>query len=785
MYLKNLLAALVLAAAATPLVAQGIVARRVDIVERPRPLERAAYLNVKSHQVETVIEGQSATTTVTQTFTNVSRWQIEGEYIFPLPVNAAVSDFQMTMNGKMVKGELLEASKARGIYEDIVRRYLDPGLLEYAGRGLFKASIFPIAANSDASVKLTYTELLPYDSGLVRFNYPLQTRRYAQAAVGAVSIKVSLKSDHALRTIYSPTHSTEIVRSGDNNATVGFEAKSVQPDSDFELFFGYAQDVVAANVMSFREATDNGYFLALLTPKIKLEASDIQPKDVIAVLDTSGSMQDDGKMEQARKAVKFCINSLNEKDRFGLVTFSTDSHKWRDALCDATRENKDSAGEYLGKQEAIGGTNIEDALNHAFDLAKTADAVKRPCYILFMTDGLPTMGSTDVKMIAKAVSAKRDANVRLFTFGVGYDVNTWLLDTLAEDNRGQREYVKPKEDIEVKVSTFASKVSSPVMSDIKLTVAGAEITDTQPRNMPDLFAGNQLSVMGRYGKPGKTQLLIEGTVAGVKRAYEYTVELEATSTAKAYLPRMWAVRQVGYLMDQINLRGYSEEVKKEIVRLGTKFGIVTPYTSFLVVEDAPISGPGAPPPPRRDPGWGGSSGLGGGNGGGAMPAAAPRPAEDAHGKDAVEDSENNDARRSTESPDAAKKADDKTKGELEERARTTGLSARSAKRRESLEKQGASPAAAAEAAKEVVKTVGARSFVWSDDVWVESDLTNDELFAAETVDYLSERYFELSRDGNDNGKVLALGAEVIFRHGKKVYRIVDPARKTEKAPENK
>ncbi|MCF6227228.1 MAG: VIT and VWA domain-containing protein [Planctomycetes bacterium] len=775
--------------------AQGIaIDRRIRPIPMPRPAPiRIQNIEIRTHSVETTIDGQSATTTISQTFYNPNTRQLEGTYMFPLPAEAAIDNFEMTMNGKMVKGELLPAAKAKKIYVDTVRRMIDPGLLEYAGRGLFKASVFPILPQKELKIKFTYTELLPYDSGLVRFSYPLRTKAFCQAAPQNVAVKVNLKSDSGLRTIYSPTHKVEVIRKGENEATIGFELKNKQPGNDFELYWGYGDKALAANVLSFKEGKNAGYFLALLTPKVKLTKDEIMPKDVIIVMDTSGSMLDDGKMAQARKAMKFIVNKLNDKDKFAVVTFSTEARKWHDSLVDATEEARKATLKKIEALTATGGTNMEGAIRMAYDLAAAGDA-KRPCYVLFLTDGLPTMGEvTDVRALAKIAKEKRNERVRIFPFGVGHDVNTWLLDTLAEQNKGQREYVKPGEDIELKVSNFANKIASPVLSDVTLKINGAEIHDLHPQIPGDVFAGTQLSVLGRFDKPGKHTLLLEGTVNGEKQAFEYTIDLAAGNTDKAYLPRMWGVRRVGFLMDQIKQKGVNDELKKEIVRLGVQFGIVTPYTSFLIIEDTPPPAPGAPRPSDSsdDGSWfegrGGRKGKSAAGGGAGSRAAGPKTGEaepsEQMGEEAVEDSKSNSKRRENSNADEADDAEEKEVERLSRALKKHGAKTRSDKRRKQLEKQGYSKKEAEQAAKEVIKTIGERSFIWSEGIWLESDLTNGELFGATGIEYLSEAYLELL-DNKTTAKVLALGDKVIFRHNGKTYRITVKSAEIEEAPKD-
>lgn len=766
-----LILALIALIGGASLAAQGIVIDR----RLPRPIrpptpmpepQRIMPIEIRSHQVETTIDNQGATTKVTQVFYNPNARQLEGQYMFPLPAEVAINEFKMTMNGELVSGELLPAAQARKIYEDTVRRMIDPGLLEYAGKGLIRARVFPIEPRKELTITFTYTELLPYDSGLVRFTYPLRTRHFSPVAPKTVSVKVNLKSEQALRTIYSPTHSIEIIRDGENAAVIGLELKDSQPANDFELYYGYADGVLSANVLSYREGEEAGYFLALLTPQVKLEQESILPKDIVVVLDTSGSMAGD-KIEQARKALKFFVNSLNDHDRFAIVTFATASRKMHEALTPATSESRAAALKRIEGLRATGGTNFHEAMQDAYALAGKDEG--RPCYVVVLTDGMPTMGEiTNVQALAKAARENRASHVRVFPFGVGFDVNTWLIDTLAEENRGQREYVKPEEDIEIKVSNFANKIASPVLSDVKLSIGGAEIHDLHPQVPGDVFAGTQLSILGRFDKPGKHQLVLEGSVNGEKRAFEYNIEFVANDSAKGYLPRMWAVRRVGYLMDQITLKGANKELEEEIVRLGTKFGIVTPYTSFLVVEDAPSPDPTNRP--RDGRAVGSATGLGGGVGGGGGRPAAP---EAQGGEDAVRRSDRSGARREAGSADAANAGDAEEANEVARRGSDAGLTSRLERRREELRKQGMSPEEAAKEAANIVRTIGTRSFVWDDGAWVESDLTYGELEDATKVEYMSDEWFKLAQD-NAVAKVLAIGEQVALRVGDKTIRVVAP-----------
>jgi len=299
------------------------------------------------------------------------------------------------------------------------------------------------------------------------------------------------------------------------------------------------------------------------------------------VLDTSGSMKGE-KIKQAKGAAKFCLQSLDPRDRFNLICFSTDARHFRDTLVQATPENVKAALAFVQAQEALGGTNIHEALLKA---VKSLDSRDRVGITLFLTDGIPTIDVIDKNQILKAVKKNNNERNRIFVFGVGSDVNTHLLDNLAEQNRGTRTYVGASESIEVKVSAFYEKVQYPVLSDLKLEVEGLSSFDIYPRRLPDLFKGTQLLVLGRYTESGHHAVRLSGRMQDQIQVFTYEAAFKAESDGNAFIPRLWAMRKVGFLLDQVRLNGPKKELTDSIVALGKRYGIVTPYTSFLVIED--------------------------------------------------------------------------------------------------------------------------------------------------------------------------------------------------------
>ena len=546
-----------------------------------------APLEVSYHRVSVEIRDQVAITSVDQEFINPNPQQLEGTYMFPLPQGAHIDKFSMDINGKQMEAELLPADKARAIYEDIVRRQKDPALLEYVGRDAFKVRVFPIEGNGKKQIKIQYTQLLKSDTGLVEYVYPLNTEKFSSRPLKDVSVKVTLASEQAIKSVYCPSHNVEIKRDGARRAVIGYEEKNVRPDHDFKLVFSRDKSDVGINLMTFRNAPDDGYFLLLASPGMEVKQEKVQPKDICIVFDTSGSMAGK-KMDQARKALAFCLANLNEQDRFEIVRFSTESDQFFEGLRPAVKENIDKAQAYVQGLKPIGGTAIDEALQRAMKLESGRDQrEQRPFVVIFLTDGQPTIGETRGDTIVTNLQKSNPQHVRIFSFGIGTDVNTHLLDRIAEGTRSFSQYVLAEEDIEIKLSNFYTKIKDPVLSNVELAFSGEGIKATQiyPGAMPDLFKGEMLVVFGRYSGKGAGAVKITGTINGEKKTFAADVNFTDSDTRNAFIPRLWATRRVGWLLDEIRRNGETAETKNEVVRLAREHGIVTPYTAYLILED--------------------------------------------------------------------------------------------------------------------------------------------------------------------------------------------------------
>ncbi|MCU1272949.1 MAG: vault protein inter-alpha-trypsin protein [Bryobacterales bacterium] len=541
-----------------------------------------APLEVSYHHVTVDINDQVAVTSVDQEFYNPNQRQLEGTYIFPLPEGSHIDKFSMDINGKMMDAELLPADKARAMYEEIVRKAKDPALLEYIGRDAFKVRIFPIEPNARKHVKITYTQLLKSDSGLTEFVYPLNTEKFSSRPLKDVSIKINLNCQHALKAVYCPSHNCDIRRDGDQKAVIGYEQHNVRPDTDFKLIFSEDPKEIGINLLTYRNGADDGYFLLMASPGNTVKADSVQPKDITFVLDTSGSMAG-AKMEQARKALTFCLANLNETDRFEIIRFSTETEPLFDALVPANKQNVDKAMAFVKNLKAIGATAIDEAMKKSLSYQHDPN---RPYQIIFLTDGLPTIGETREENIVGNIQ-KVGQNIRIFPFGIGNDVNTHLLDRIADGTKAFSQYVLPEEDLEVKLSNFYTKIKEPVLSNVHLTFGGNGIkpSEVYPNSMPDLFKGQMLFAFGRYSGFGNGSVKITGTLNGQQKEFAADVKFTESDTKNAFIPRLWATRRVGWLLDEIRLHGESRELKDEVVRLSREHGIVTPYTAFLILED--------------------------------------------------------------------------------------------------------------------------------------------------------------------------------------------------------
>jgi Ca-activated chloride channel family protein len=549
------------------------------------PVGRSYVLDVKSLKVETSIKDQYAYTKIEQVFYNPSNMNLEGYFLFPVPKGCVIKNFSMDINGKKMQAELLDATKARQIYEDIVRKLKDPALLEYSEQSLFKVRIFPIEALKEKRIEISYTEILEKDNNTEEYIFPLNTKKYSATALKNISFKIDVESSASIKTIYSPTHEMEINRKDDKHATIGFEAASLKEDADLRLFIGFNDDKIGMSLISYKEPGDEGFFLLNISPGVIKTTDEIVSKDITFVLDVSGSMAGK-KMEQAIKSMIFCVENLNPTDRFEIIRFSTEAEALFSKRVIADQANKAKAIDFIKKLRPIGGTNIDEAISLA---CKEKKDPNRPHLIVFITDGKPTIGEINDEALLKKIKTTNSENTRIFTFGIGNDLNTILLDKITEETKAYRTYISEQEDIELKISNFYTKVSSPVLTDIVLNFsANGKTRNIFPHDIPDIFKGSSITVFGRFESTGPVKITLEGKLNGKPEKYNFSGSFEDV-TSNDFVPPLWAARYIGYLLDQIRMNGQNQELVDEVTRLAKKYGIITPYTSYLILEDEQIN----------------------------------------------------------------------------------------------------------------------------------------------------------------------------------------------------
>lgn len=731
-YICLTLILLVVATAATVL-AQGVIVpgpcRRCPTPQQPVTLPRA--LPIKSIKLDTKIVGQVATTHVEQIFRNDTNAILEGTYLFPIPEAASIVEFAIWDGDRKLVGEVRSREEARRIYDEIVRRQRDPGLLEYAGKDLFQASIFPIPAHSEKKLELTYTQVLKAESGTVSYRYPLGTG-HNLVQIGEVTGRVDIDAKEPIRNVYSPSHEVDLANHGSRNARISFESKAGREPQDFQLFYTISREDFGLSLLTHRETGKDGYFLMMLSPKDDWTETEYSAKDIVFVLDTSGSMNEDGKMEKARSALLFGVKSLRPADRFNVISFAGEERLMESGMISADDAGRARGEEFVRKLRATGGTNINDALRTAL---KQFGASDRPKMLVFMTDGLPTVGETNVARIIENAHSTRVSGVRLFTFGVGYDVNTSLLDKLASDNGGVADYVEPKENLEIKVSNFFTKINFPVLTDLALNMGGVDTDLIYPRNLPDLFKGTQITLIGRYQNAEDLRRItvrLTGKTGSATRNYNFeNLAFPSREEENDFLPRLWSTRRVGWLMEQIRTNGEQKELRDEIVDLGTRYGIVTPYTSYLALETEARAATGGNVVTAADVTVAGGSITS--RQISNLPSAAPR-------------------------DEAA-------------RAKTGALAVQQSKRDRSQQETLRITADDKDTPASVARNVGNKTFYLRDGVWTDADFKADARMNETKLVFGSDEYFALLQRAPKLAEYFALGERVIVVFEGRVYRV--------------
>ena len=712
--MRTLLAALLTVAISATAGAQGRLIPRPCTLPNPNRACIANNAIVRtSSQVRVEMVNRVLRYEVDETFVNNGGGLGEADYIFPLPAGSAFEDLKLSINGELVSGETMNATDARRIYEDIVRRQRDPALVEWMGAGLLRARIFPINPGEEKRVVVRFQSIAQREGDALRVDYvrgsePAQnqpTVRHVQPGdedfETANTFSLTYEASRDYGTPYSPTHR---LFTRDRGGRQVVRAAGDGREVTILLPLRRASEA-AVSVLTHRVDSDPGFALITITPPAADQAR--QARDVTFVIDVSGSMRGE-KLDQAKAAGHALLSSLTPIDRFRVIAFSTDVDAHAERFLEATTQNIRDARRFLDRLRAEGSTNISGALEEALSIR--TDRRRLPL-VVFLTDGEPTVGERNPDAIA-AIAARERGEARVFTFGVSADVNSALIERLAIEGRGTAHFVRTGENVERPVSLLASRLTNPVLTNVRVTVDGVRLSRVQPSGTVDIFAGQDLVLLARYDGSGQANVRIEGQSANGRLTWSSRANFDRRTTKNAFVPRLWAAQRIGWLAAEKRRTG-SREMDDEIRSLGERYGIPTEFSSYLVVEPGMDVGSRRVSATRADVGSVANQMVGS--------AAAPAPP-----------------------PVAANEA-------------RFELSRQAAAQREA--KSLAAVDAMADAAGVQMKQVGTRQFVQNGNVWTDQRYVPTQRMVQ--VKAFSPLYFELVKQLNGFKEAMSLGDEVL------------------------
>lgn len=722
----------------------------------PRPTRPGVHI-VKTRVQATIVDG-IATTTIDQVIANNTASPQEGTWFLPLPAGAVADAFTMSVDGREIGGEVLDAQRARGIYESIVRRRRDPGLLEYAGEGMLRARIFPIPANGEVGVTVRLRQVLQPIGAMYEWAWPVRVARLGDAGAGELAVDVRIESSTPLASVVTPHAAAEIQRTGAHQARVSLRGDNGDFE-DLQVLYGLTRQEFGLHLLTWRDPADPGYFTMLLSPPRTLADAELPPRQVQLVVDTSGSMKG-RKIQQAKASLRVFLDSLRPQDSFQIVTFSSSVSPFFEAPRPASAANIAAALERVETIEAMGGTNIADALQQALQAAPAAgDGQATLSQIILVTDGQPTVGLTDPAAILANSQRCDTGEARLFALGVGDAIDVRLIDDLVRQHRGARDFVGSSEKIEAKVDALCRKLSKPALADVFVTCEGLDSFHVHPATTRDLFCGEMMQVSGRYRNSGAHVVTVRGTQGGEAKQFDFEVEFPAQSAQHPFVQTLWARQHTTSLLDAIRRNGPKAELIAEVRSLATRYGIVTPYTSQLIVEEGmrlasvvpgrrdgrQYRGPGDVLPPSASrgpagPSTGGPAGkaVGGAPGAGGLESLGRRRTGAAAVAESKATAVGDDFYLSGKRGGAAEVAD---------RARD------------------------ARAGRTLVRRAAGRVFLGVGEDLVEQGLPSDWRERAVVVESFSKQYFELSKSRPELRAILAMGERVVFRDGSRIVHV--------------
>lgn len=569
----------------------GLYAVRDGIANLPCPLKRT--------DVKAEISGFVSRVTVTQNFENPLNEKIEAVYVFPLSQNGAVDSMTMTIGDRVIQGKIKPREEAQAIYEAARNAGRTASLLEQERPNIFTQSVANIRPGEAVKITITYVETLRYEAGSYEFVFPMVVGpRYIPGgrtsepsrisppvtlpgtrAGHDVTVEVSLDAGVPVQAFRSTSHEVITERRDAHRATVRLKDLAVIPNKDFILKYDVAGQTIADALLSHRDSR-GGFFSLILQPPKRAEASEITPKEIVFVVDTSGSMHG-FPLDKSKEVMRTALANLNPRDTFNFITFSGDTAILFPEPVAATPENVEKAQRFLESRRGQGGTEMMKAIRAALEPTRSREHVR---IVAFLTDGYV---GNDTEIIAEV---KKYSNARVFSFGIGSSVNRFLLDKMAEAGRGEVEYVTLNDDGSAAARRFYERMRSPLLTDIRMEWNGLAVNDVLPNRIPDLFAAKPLVIQGRYDKPGRGNIRLIGKMAGREVVRNIAVDLPAAESRNESIASLWARTKVDALMD----REQTVDHRAEVVRLGLAFRLLTQFTAFVAVEEKTVTEGGQP-----------------------------------------------------------------------------------------------------------------------------------------------------------------------------------------------
>lgn len=541
---------------------------------------------IKKIDVDVEIRGQVAVTHVDQTFYNELNQSVESIYIFPLPANAMVTELYYWLDGVRYKAEIRERQDAQNAYNQQLQQWLDPAMLEYLGDNMFRLSIVPIPAQSEVRTEITYAEILPYDFGITKYEYKLNTLGLSSKALETVSLRLNSKSQNPYKYFTSPSHNsdaaTSLTKVSTNEYELFYGDENFYPDKNLQIEFETLRERVQFNLLTYSPTEEDGFgddnfYATWVTPPDSIVNEKIIPKDIVFTADVSSSM-DGERLSQLKQSLRTFINLLNENDRFNIITFGTHIVKYKDSLVSVNSDNIGDALKFVDNLYALGMTNISGALEESLSQNFGDESSNN---LIFLTDGLPTLGVTNANEIIEKVNEANLSNIRLFSFGIGDNLNRRLLTEISMENSGYAKFIEQDEDIAFTIGQHFKRISKPILSDIEIDYGGLDAWDIYPKNSVDLFWGSRYVKMGLYKSTGEFRVQIKGNYLNQEQSFNQNLFFPDSGGFRA-VAILWARAKIDHLLELIEIYGETDELVQQVTDLSLRFQILTEYTAFYI-----------------------------------------------------------------------------------------------------------------------------------------------------------------------------------------------------------